>query len=102
MPKCASISRAVGTNRKEDRIRSHVLPCWHALHLVWVTEREMGETRDRIWEIMDRIHLGKFFGKDGKVLQRTELTQDQANLLIKLKISPPPPFRKIAVTPENP
>jgi hypothetical protein len=47
------------------------------------------------------MHLGVFFGKDGKVLQRTELTQDQQNLMKKLKIPPPPLFRKIAATPEN-
>jgi len=89
-------------HRKEDRIRSHVLLCWLALHLVRVAERETGETWDTIRATMGRIHLGEFFGKDGGVLQRTELTQDQQNLLKKLKISPPPLFRKIAATPENP
>jgi transposase len=89
-------------HRKEDRIRSHVLLCWLALHLVRVAERETGETWDTIRAKMERMHLGQFLGKDGKVLQRTELTQDQTNLLKKLKIPPPPLFRKIAATPENP
>jgi len=88
-------------HRKEDRIRSHVLLCWLALHMVRVAERETGETWDTIRGRMDRMHLGVFFGKDGKVLQRTELTQDQQNLMKKLKIPPPPLFRKIAATPEN-
>jgi hypothetical protein len=88
-------------HRKEDRIRSHVLLCWLALHLVRVAERETGETWDTIRSVMDRIHLGEFCGKDGGVLQRTELTQDQQNLLKKLKIPPPPLFRKIAATPET-
>ncbi len=48
MPKRAPISRAVGTNRKEDRIRSHVLLCWLALHLVRVAEPETGETWERL------------------------------------------------------
>ena len=88
-------------HRKEDRIRSHVLLCWLALHLVRVAERETGETWDTIRAKMERMHLGVFFGKDGQVLQRTELTQDQQNLLKKLKMPPPPLFRKIATTPEN-
>jgi Transposase DDE domain len=88
-------------HRKEDRIRSHVLLCWLALHLVPVAEQETGETWDTIRATMDRIHLGEFFGKDGGVLQRTELTQDQQNLLKKLKITPPPLFRKIAPASEN-
>jgi transposase len=88
-------------HRKEDRIRSHVLLCWLALHLIRVAELETGETWDTIRATMDRIHLGEFFGKDGGVLQRTELTQDQQNLLKKLKITLPPLFRKIAATPEN-
>jgi len=89
-------------HRKEDRIRAHVLLCWLALHLVRVAERETGETWDTIRAKMDRIHLGEFRGKVGAVLQRTELTQDHQDLFKKLKISPPPLFRKIAATLENP
>ena len=60
---------------REDRNRSYVLLCGLALHLIRVAEREMGETRDTIRATMDRTHLGEFFGKDGGVLQRTELKQ---------------------------
>lgn len=88
-------------HRKEDRIRSHVLLCWLALHLVRVAERETGETWDTIRTKMERVHLGEFFGKDGGVLQRTELTQDQQNLLKKLNTQPPTLFRKIDTPPEN-
>lgn len=88
--------------RKEDRIRSHVLLCWLALLLVRVAERETEETWDTIRAKMERMHLGVFFGKNGRVHQRTELTQDQHNLLKKLKIPPPPLFRKIAPAPETP
>ncbi|MGB9005271.1 MAG: IS1634 family transposase [Candidatus Aminicenantales bacterium] len=77
-------------HRKEERIRAHVLLCYLALLLVRITERETGETWDRIRSVMERCHLGEFSSKDGLVFQRTELTSDQANILNRLKISAPP------------
>lgn len=82
-------------HRKDERIKTHVLLCWLALLLVRITERETGQTWNRIRRLMERIHLGEFASKDGRILQRTELTQDQSNLLKKLKISPPPQFQKV-------
>ena len=89
-------------HRRVDRIKSHVLLCWLALLLVRVAEKETGETWDTIRKKMERMHLGEFLGKGGRVLQRTELTQDQHNLLKKLKIPSPQLFKKIAATPEKP
>jgi len=77
-------------HRKEERIRAHVLLCYLALLLVRIAERETGETWDRIRPKMERLHLGEFSSKDGRVLQRTELTADQANILNRLKIAAPP------------
>ncbi len=84
---------------KDDRIRSHVLLCWLALLLVRVAEVETGLSWERIRTEMERLHLGEFIGKDGRILQRTELTNEQRNILKKLKITPPKAFKKISVTP---
>jgi len=76
-------------HRKDERIKSHVLLCYLALLLVRISERETGETWDRIRSIMERCHLGEFSSKDGRILQRTELTADQANILKRLNIASP-------------
>jgi transposase len=79
-------------HRKDERIRSHVLLCFLALLLVRIAERETGETWDRIRSVMERLHLGEFSSKDGRILRRTELTADQLNILNRLKIAAPPAF----------
>jgi transposase len=76
-------------HRKDDRIRAHVLLCFLALLLVRIAERQSASTWDQIRATMQRLHLGEFASKDGRVLQRTELTPEQANLLKSLNISPP-------------
>ena len=43
---------------------------------------------------MERLHLGEFINKDGCILQRTELTKEQRNILKKLKIPYPKTFKK--------
>jgi hypothetical protein len=50
---------------------------------------------------MERIHLGEFFSKEGRILQVTELTREQSNLLKQLNISPPQRIRNIELTPEK-
>jgi hypothetical protein len=85
-------------HRKDDRIRSHVLICFLALLLVRIAERKAGQTWDRMRSILDRIHLGEFSGKDGRILQRTELTPEQSILLKSLGIAPPPLVRSIQTT----
>jgi transposase len=85
-------------HRKDDRIRSHVLICFLALLLVRIAERKAGQTWDRMRSILDRIHLGEFSGKDGRILQRTELTPEQSIMLKSLGITPPPLVRSIQTT----
>lgn len=70
---------------KDDRIRSHVLLCWLALLLVRMAELETGWTWDKIRKEMDRLHIGEFLNKDGRILQYTEPTQNQRNILKKTK-----------------
>jgi hypothetical protein len=47
---------------------------------------------------MQRLHLGEFLNERNRVLRHTELTADQANILKKLKITPPKPFVKLEAT----
>jgi transposase len=84
---------------KDDRIRSHVLICWLALLLVRIAETKTGSTWPRIRKQMQRIHLGEFLNKKNRVLRHTELTNDQRNLLTKLKIKPPKSVLSISLDP---
>lgn len=80
---------------KDDRIRSHVLLCWLALLLVRIVELETGMTWPKVRAELERLHLGKFLHKDGHILQYTELTNIQRNILKKLKISIPKKIKSI-------
>jgi len=84
---------------KDDRIRSHVLLCWLALLLVRIAELDTGLSWAKIRKEMDRLHIGEFLNKDGRILQYTELTQNQRNILKKLNIKPPKTFKKIDLIP---
>ena len=86
-------------HRRDDRIRAHVLLCFLALLLVRVAERQTGRTWDQIRALLQRIHLGEFVSREGRVLQRTELTPEQSNLLKSLNISPPPLVQKVELKP---
>ena len=80
---------------KDDRIRSHVLLCWLALLLIRIAEVEIGMTWPKIQRSMQRLNLVEFLTKDGRILQHTELTPDQRNILNKLKIKPPKNVLKV-------
>ena len=82
-------------HHKDDRIASHVFICFLALLLVRIAERKTGITWDRIRSSMERLHLGEFSSKDGRVLQCTEATPEQLTILKQLKISPPTTVQKI-------
>ena len=80
---------------KDERIRSHVLLCWLALLLIRIAEVETGLSWPRIRRHMQQQNLIDFFGKNGRILQHTEPTADQRNILNKLKISPPKRVLKV-------
>ncbi len=84
---------------KSDRIRSHVMLCWLALLLVRVAEFETDLTWPTVRTEMERLHLGKFSHKDGHILQYTEPTQKQRNILKKLKIPIPKRVKSFTGTP---
>jgi IS4 transposase len=86
-------------HRKEERIRTHVTLCWLALLLVRVLERESGESWERARRVLDRIHLLEVETPEGRMLQRTELTEEQRELLKGLGMKPPPRVERVELTP---
>ena len=82
-------------HRKDERIEAHVFLCFLALLLVRVAERQTGQTWDQTRAVLERIHLGEFESKDGRILQRTELTPDQIKLLKLLNISSPAKVQRV-------
>lgn len=86
-------------HRKDERIEAHVFLCFLALMLVRIAERKTGLTWDRIRNVMERLHLIEFFSNDGRVLQTTEPTTEQINIMKLLKISPPKRMQDIQMNP---
>ncbi len=75
-----------------NRIRSHVLLCWLALLLSRIAEVEKGQSCPSIRGQMQQQNLVELFGKNGRVLQHTETTQNQRIFLKKMKLTPPKPI----------
>jgi hypothetical protein len=82
-------------HRKQERIRAHVLLCFLALLLTRVIEVETTQTWATIRRELQRMHLGEFHGSAGRVLQRTETTLAQRDLLRALQVDEPPHFLAI-------
>jgi len=82
-------------HRKDERIRTHVTLCWLALLLIRIIEKVTGQPWEKTRRALQRIHQGKFATKDGRILQRTELTREQEQILSRLGIKPPPKVGKV-------
>lgn len=80
---------------KDERIRSHVLLCWLSLLLIRIAEVETRMTWPTICRQMQQLNLIEFFDKNGRILQHTETTANQRNILNKLKIKPPKRILKV-------
>jgi transposase len=80
---------------KDDRIRSHVFLCWLALLLIRIAEVETAMTWPTIRRQMEQLNLIEFFDKNGYILQHTETTANQRNMLNKQKIKPPKRVLKV-------
>ncbi len=76
-------------HRKEERIRAHITLCFLGLLLVRVIETTVKDTWPRIARELQRMHLGDFAGPTGRVVQRTESTPRQREILEALKIAEP-------------
>jgi transposase len=82
-------------HRKEERVRAHVLLCFLALLLTRLIEVEVKDTWPTLRRELQRMHLGEFHGSAGRVLQRTETTPAQREILRALAIAEPPRFLAI-------
>jgi transposase len=77
-------------HRIEPRIRAHVLLCWLALLLIRVAERRTGQTWRHINRQLGRLHAITLAGPAGTVVQTTETTTAQADILRACELTPPP------------
>jgi hypothetical protein len=84
-------------HRLEPRIRAHVLLCWLALLLIRVAERRTGLTWRRIALELGRMHAVTLQGDAGTVVQTTEPTDTQRDILRACGVPLPP--RVTAITP---
>ena len=76
-------------HRKEERIRAHVLLCWLSLLLVRIAEVNTLQTWPQLRSELEDMHLIEYESSDGKVFQRTEITEGQKRILSLLKIPEP-------------
>ena len=83
-------------HRKEDRIRAHVLLSFLALLLTRVAETRARDTWPNLRRELERSHLGYFHGTAGRVLQRSETTPRQREILGALDVPEPPRFLALA------
>jgi hypothetical protein len=76
-------------HRLAHRIHAHVLLCWLALLLTRVAERATGHTWRRIAIELGRLHEVTLHGAAGTVIQTTELSATQRDLLRACEVDPP-------------
>ena len=83
----------------QRRIHAHVLLCWLALLLIRLAETATGDTWRNLRHELDRMHLGRFAGPAGHVLQRTQTTPGQAAIFRAIGVTEPKQFLGIAPAP---
>ena len=76
-------------HRKEDRIRAHVTLCFLGLMLVRVVETTVQDSWPNLRRELERMCLGEFSSATGRVLQRSETTPWQPEILSRLEIAEP-------------
>ena len=79
-------------HHREDRIRAHVQLCWLALLLIRAAETRTGHTWRDLRHQLDRMHLVTFATADGRVAQRSALTDNQKTILTALDLPEPPKY----------
>ncbi len=63
--------------------------------MIRIAEVGVGVSWPKIRRQMQQLNLIEFFDKNGRILQHTELTPVQRNILKKLKIKPPKRVLKV-------
>ncbi|MBT2234831.1 transposase [Nonomuraea sp. NEAU-A123] len=86
-------------SRGEPGDRGHLLLTWLSLLLVRIAESRTGLSWSGLRREFDRIKLGTFAARTGLLRQRTEITEEQYELLAALGLAPPP--RIIQITPSD-
>jgi len=76
-------------DRKDERIRAHVLICFLALVIIRVAETRTDQTWRTIRAELGPIRQGHFRSRDGEFTQTTELTATQRDLHRALEIPQP-------------
>ena len=79
-------------HHREDRIRAHVQLCSLALLLIRVAETRTGDTWRNLRQELDRMHLVTLATADGRVAQRSALTNGQKTILAALDLPEPPKY----------
>ena len=74
---------------KDERIRCHIFLCFIALVLVRIIEDKTQKTWETIRKEMNRLYYGEFKTETKKILQLTELTNEQKAILKTLNINEP-------------
>jgi len=74
---------------KDERIRCHIFLCFIALVLVRIIEDKTQKTWETIRKEMNRLYYGEFKTETKKILQLTELTNEQKAILKALNINEP-------------
>lgn len=86
-------------HRLDDRIRAHVVLCWLALLLIRVAELRADKPWPQIRDTLQRMHLDEFILGNASVHQRTETTKERAAILAAMRVSEPPMFLNIDLSP---
>lgn len=74
---------------KDERIRCHIFLCFLALMLARIVEHKTGRSWTSVRTEMNRLQLGKFQIEGKTILQLTELTPDQKEILRRLSFKAP-------------
>ncbi|MHB8395422.1 MAG: IS1634 family transposase [Candidatus Dormibacteria bacterium] len=88
-------------HHKEDRIRAHVVLCWLSLLLIRLAENESHDSWRNLRRELEKMHLGRFTGPHGEVLQRTESTPCQEAIFRTMQVAEPPTFIRLEAVPQS-
>ncbi|MEV5893194.1 IS1634 family transposase [Nonomuraea fuscirosea] len=77
-------------DRGEPSVRRHLPLTWLSLLLVPIAEFRTGLSWARLRRELDRIKLGTFAARTCTLRQRTEMTEEQHDLVVALLLTPPP------------
>lgn len=73
-----------------DRIRAHIFLCVLALLIERVIENACEASWTKIREELRKIKIGQLLTPNGTLYQRSPVSQAARNILMKLKVKPPP------------